>query len=45
MYVFLHSCGRVKDLIPYFIEKEIDCIQLVEVKAGMDLIELKGEIW
>lgn len=43
MYVFLHSCGRVKDLIPYFIEEGIDCLQPLEVKAGMNLIELKEE--
>ncbi len=39
--VILHSCGCVKDLIPYFIEAGIDCLQPLEVKAGMDLIELK----
>jgi len=41
MPVFLHCCGRVKDLIPLFIEEGIDCLQPLEVKAGMDLIELK----
>jgi len=41
MYVILHCCGRVKDLIPYFIEEGIDCLQPLEVKAGMDLVELK----
>lgn len=41
MHVILHSCGRVKDLIPYFIEEGVDCLQPLEVKAGMDLIELK----
>ncbi len=41
MPVILHSCGRVKDLIPFFIEEGIDCLQPLEVKAGMDLIELK----
>ena len=41
MYVILHSDGNVKDLIPYFIEEGIDCLQPLEVKAGMDLIELK----
>jgi len=41
MYVFLHSCGNVKDLIPYFIEEGIEVLQPLEVKAGMDLIELK----
>lgn len=41
MSVILHCCGRVMDLIPYFIEEGIDCLQPLEVKAGMDLIELK----
>ena len=41
--VFLHSCGCVKELIPYFIEAGIDCLQPLEVKAGMDIIELKKE--
>lgn len=39
--VILHSDGCVKDLIPYFIEAGIDCLQPLEVKAGMDLIDLK----
>jgi uroporphyrinogen decarboxylase len=39
--VLLHSCGHVKELIPSFIEAGIDCLQPLEVKAGMDLIELK----
>jgi uroporphyrinogen decarboxylase len=39
----LHSCGRVRELIPYFIEDGLSCLQPVEVKAGMDLIELKQE--
>jgi len=42
MPVILHSCGQVKDLIPYFIEEGITCLQPLEVKAGMDLIELKN---
>ncbi len=41
MLVIFHCCGRVKDLIPYFIEEGIDCLQPLEVKSGMDLIELK----
>jgi uroporphyrinogen decarboxylase len=43
MQVILHCCGNVRALIPYFIEEGIDCLQPLEVKAGMDLIELKGE--
>jgi uroporphyrinogen decarboxylase len=41
MKVVLHSDGYVKELIPYFIEAGIDCLQPLEVKAGMDLVELK----
>lgn len=41
--VFLHSCGYVENLIPYFIKAGIDCLQPLEVKAGMDLIKLKKE--
>lgn len=41
--VIMHSCGNVKELIPYFIEDGLDCLQPVEVKAGMDLVELKRE--
>ncbi|MFC1724226.1 uroporphyrinogen decarboxylase family protein [candidate division KSB1 bacterium] len=43
MPVILHSCGCVKDFIPFFIELRIDCLQPLEVKAGMDLIELKRQ--
>ena len=37
----LHSCGNVKGHIPALIEAGLDCLQPLEVKAGMDLIELK----
>ncbi len=41
MPVILHSCGCVKGLIPDLIEAGFDCLQPLEVKAGMDLVELK----
>lgn len=41
MPVILHSCGNVKELIPHLINAGFDCLQPLEVKAGMDLIELK----
>ena len=41
MPVILHSCGCVKALIPSLIEAGFDCLQPLEVKAGMDLMELK----
>jgi len=43
MPVILHSCGCVKELIPRFIEDGLTCLQPLEVKAGMDVIELKRE--
>ncbi|MGC9317888.1 MAG: uroporphyrinogen decarboxylase family protein [Armatimonadota bacterium] len=39
--VLLHSCGCVTELIPRFIEDGLDCLQPLEQKAGMDLLELK----
>jgi uroporphyrinogen decarboxylase len=41
--VILHSCGYVTPLIPDFIEAGFDCLQPIEVKAGMDLLALKEE--
>jgi len=41
MKTILHSCGNVKPLIPSLIEAGLDCLQPLEVKAGMDVIELK----
>jgi uroporphyrinogen decarboxylase len=39
----LHSCGRVSELIPLYIEAGLDCLEPLEVKAGMDLISLKAQ--
>lgn len=41
--VILHSDGRVKLLIPQFLEAGISVLNPIETKAGMDLIELKRE--
>lgn len=41
--VILHSCGCVKELIPRFIEDGLTCLQPLEVKAGMDLVQLKKD--
>jgi len=41
MPVILHTDGDVRPLIPMFIEAGFDCLQPLEVKAGMDLVELK----
>jgi len=41
MPIILHSCGRVKEFVPFYIEAGLTCLHPLEVKAGMDLIELK----
>ena len=41
--IILHSCGCVKSFIPFFIELGVNCLEPLEVKAGMDIIELKKE--
>jgi uroporphyrinogen decarboxylase len=41
MQTILHSCGCVKGLIPGLLDAGFDCLQPLEVKAGMDLLELK----
>jgi uroporphyrinogen decarboxylase len=38
--VIMHSCGYVAPLVPLMIESGIDCLQVIEVKAGMDLLQL-----
>ncbi|HOT92545.1 MAG TPA: uroporphyrinogen decarboxylase family protein [Anaerolineae bacterium] len=38
--VVMHSCGYVEPLVPGMIEAGIDCLQVIEVKAGMDLLKL-----
>jgi len=40
MPVIMHSCGMVESLVPGMIESGIDCLQVIEVKAGMDLLKL-----
>lgn len=41
--VIFHSCGYVAPLVSRLIEAGIDCLQVIEVKAGMDLLKLKKE--
>jgi uroporphyrinogen decarboxylase len=35
--VIIHSCGHVAPLVPGLVEAGMDCLQAMEVKAGMDL--------
>ena len=39
--VRLHSCGNINPLVPELIEIGIDCLNPLEVKAGMDPLQLK----
>lgn len=41
--VILHSCGRVLEFVPMLIEAGFDCLQPLEVKAGMDLAQMVRE--
>lgn len=38
--VIMHSCGFIEPLLPGMIEAGIDALQVIEVKAGMDLLKL-----
>ncbi len=35
--VIVHSCGYVEPLVPGLVEAGMDCLQAMEVKAGMDM--------
>ena len=38
--VLIHSCGFVEPLVPGLVEAGMDCLQAMEVKAGMDMSRL-----
>ena len=40
MPVIMHSCGFIEPLLPHIIEAGIDCLQVIEVKAGMDPLRI-----
>ena len=42
MKTILHSCGNVKPLILSLIEADLDCLQPLKVKAGMELVKKYG---
>lgn len=41
--VTVHSCGFIEPLLPHLLEAGIDCLQVIEVKAGMDLLRIFRE--
>jgi len=38
--VIVHSCGMVESLVPGMLQAGMDCLQVIEIKAGMDLLRL-----
>lgn len=38
--VIVHSCGFIEPLVPGLVEAGMDCLQAMEVKAGMDMPRL-----
>jgi len=38
--VIMHSCGFIEPLLPHIVETGIDCLQAIEIKAGMDLLRI-----
>jgi uroporphyrinogen decarboxylase len=41
--VLVHSCGYVDPLLPGLVEAGMDCLQVMEVKAGMDPLKIKKD--
>lgn len=37
----MHSCGKVEELIPHFIDEGLDVLQAIEAKAGQHVVDLK----
>jgi uroporphyrinogen decarboxylase len=40
MPVIVHSCGFVEPLLPHMVDAGMDCLQVIEIKAGMDLLRI-----
>jgi uroporphyrinogen decarboxylase len=38
--VIVHSCGFVEPLVPGLVRAGMDCLQAMEVKAGMDVVRI-----
>jgi uroporphyrinogen decarboxylase len=41
--VIVHSCGFIEPLLPDLVDAGVDCLQVMEVKAGMDPLRIKRE--
>lgn len=42
--IFMHSCGYMEELIPYFLEAGLDALQSLEVPAGNDLARIRSVV-
>jgi uroporphyrinogen decarboxylase len=38
--VLIHTCGDIREAVPIIIEAGLDCLQPMEAKAGVDVLEL-----
>jgi uroporphyrinogen decarboxylase len=43
LYVIWHSCGFIEPLLPYMMTTGFDCLNVIEIKAGMDLLRIYKE--
>ncbi len=43
IYSQLHSCGNIMKLLPDVVDTGVDCLNPLEVKAGMDVFKIKDE--
>ena len=41
--VIVHSCGFIEPLLPDLVDAGMDCLQVMEVKAGMDPLRIKRD--
>jgi len=41
--VIMHSCGFIEPLLADMVDAGIDCLQVIEIKAGMDLLRIHRE--
>jgi len=43
MPVTVHCCGFIEPLLPHMVDAGMDCLQVIEIKAGMDLLRIYKE--
>ena len=43
IFAHMHSCGNINPIVPELVEIGVDCLNPLEVKAGMDPVALKKQ--